>query len=169
MARAKKYLFVVLILTFIFGTLLFINVKPNIANAETLNENEEHFINVSDNNENIETYGLYLNIRIALNGIGDGYVTTKVTNAFTLFPATVRVIVELYSSDTYQDSYTNMTLVAKNFIEDLNMGKSIEASASTNGKQQYWKGRMYYKMDSNDWKEGFTETLLYDENGIYKK
>lgn len=90
-------------------------------------------------------------------------------NDFTLFPATVIVIVELYSSDTYYESYTQMTLTSRNTIDDLNMGNTIKAEASTGGVQKYWQARMRYKIDNKAWEERVTDSLLYDANGNYIK
>ena len=47
-------------------------------------------------------------------------------NKFTLFPSVVTVRVELYISDTYQDNYTNMTLVASNYINDLDRATQFQ-------------------------------------------
>ncbi len=110
--------------------------------------------------------GIYTSLSIALNG-GDGKVWVTVKNAITIFPATVQVIVELYSSDEYFESYTDMTLVSRTSIADLDMGKTITAEGSTGGAEKYWLGRARYKVDSGAWKELNTGTYLFDEDGNY--
>lgn len=92
---------------------------------------------------------------------------TTVKNDVTIFPATVIVIVELYSSDTYQESYLNMKLVAREYIADLNMGQTITATASTGGQTKYWNGRAYYKVDNYAWKDIVTGTCKIGPNGEY--
>lgn len=59
-----------------------------------------------------------------------------------------------------------MTLVSQNSITDLDMGKSISTSASTNGMKKYWQARTYYRIDKKDWSSRNTATYLFDENGI---
>ena len=112
-----------------------------------------------------EPYALYVDVGLGLNG-GDGEVWAIAKTKVAIFASSIQVVVELYSSDTYQDSYQNMTLVNKQFIANLKQGESIKAAAPTNGEQKYWRGRCYYKVDSAAWKYGETETLLLDANGI---
>ena len=88
-----------------------------------------------------------------------------VKNKFTLFPAVIVVYVELYSSETYTEDYTKMTLEGRNSTLDLNQGKSLEIRVPTGGKQKYWKARMRYKMDDRDWEERETVSVLYGANG----
>lgn len=111
-----------------------------------------------------EPYGLLTKMSVIISG-GNGCVTATAKNDFTLFPSTIWVYVELYSSETYQESYTTMQFVGRNSISDLDMGKSISVSGATNGKTLYWQARMRYKFDSNDWVSKTTSTLLYDGNG----
>lgn len=109
---------------------------------------------------------LLTNLEIALNG-GDGEVWTTVKNKFTLFPSTVYVIVQLYVSDVYCEDYKDMTLVASNSTMDLDLGKTIEARASTGGKQCYWMGRMRYKIDGDPWDERTVGVGLYSATGEF--
>ena len=101
-------------------------------------------------------------IKLRENGVG-----TAVKNDVTIFPSTVIVIVELYSSETYQESYQNMTLEQKVQTGDLNLGKTITAEASTGGVQKYWLGRTRYKVDNGAWKEMKTGVCIYDANGNF--
>lgn len=161
MAKVKKaFLLCFLMLLTILMSLSIFGGK--ISKAETIAENEVVY---SNENDNASTLGLYTKMVFSLDG-GDGQIWFTAKNQFTLFSSVVTVIVELYRSDTYQESYTDMTLVASNYIADLNQGKSITAISSTEGKQSYWKARGYYKRDSSAWVEKITETLLFNEYGI---
>ena len=71
--------------------------------------------------------------------------------------STVQIYVFLYSSPTYQESYTEMTLENQKFIGDLDIKKSLRTSASINGVQRFWKARVKYKLDNNDWVAKETE------------
>lgn len=117
-------------------------------------------------NQDPSTRGLYTSLSISING-GNGKVWTTVKNDVTIFPSTVIVIVELYSSETFQQSYTNMTLEQKVQIGDLNLGKTITAEASTGGVQKYWQGRTRYKVDNGAWKEMKTGICLYAADGTF--
>ena len=98
---------------------------------------------------------------------GNGKIWTTVKNDITIFPATVYVIVELYVSPTYQEKHEDMTLIAVNSTMDLNMGETITAEASTGGVQQYWQGRMRYKVDNKAWEVRDTGTYLYSADGTF--
>ena len=112
------------------------------------------------------TQGLYKSISFYIKGEA-GKVCITAKNDLTIFPSTVIVIVELYSSDAYQSSYTNMQLVARNTINDLNMGETLTAEASTNGEQKYWHGVIKYKIGNQSWETASSETLVYSANGTY--
>ena len=111
-----------------------------------------------------ETLGLVT--RISLNlGTTDGEVWADAHNDFTLGMSTVQVYVYLYSSPTYQDSYTAMTLEKLNYIYDLDINKSLRVSVSINGEQKYWKARVQYRLDNKDWVSKETVALLIDADG----
>lgn len=112
--------------------------------------------------------GIFAALSLSINS-GDGKVWATAKNDFTLFPATVIVIVELYSSDVYYESHTQMTLTSRNTIDDLNIGNTLVAEASTGGVQKYWQARMRYKVDNRSWKEEVTDSLLIDGDGNYIK
>ncbi len=111
-----------------------------------------------------EERGLVTNLILYIEG-GDGEIRAWVKNQFTLFPSTIVVYLELYSSETYQESYTTMTLEKRVMTGDLNMGDTLETSAPTNGEQKYWKARMRYKFDERDWISKETEAMLYNGQG----
>lgn len=62
-----------------------------------------------------------------------------------------------------------MTLTSRNTIDDLNIGNTLVAEASTGGVQKYWQARMRYKVDNRSWKEEVTDSLLIDGDGNYIK
>lgn len=100
---------------------------------------------------------------LSLNIKGEnGVVTAMAKNAFTLFPSTVLVTIELYFSETYTTDYTKMDVVAYDSTPDLNMGETISVSAPTQGVQGYWCGRVRYRENSGEFKEGVTAVCLYD-------
>lgn len=119
----------------------------------------------SDSENIAEPYALFVDVVLSIAG-GNGEVWSIAQTRAAIFASGIRVVLELYSSDTYQESYTNMKLEKRVSIDNLRKGETLKASMPTNGEQKYWKGRMYYKADSSDWKYGVTETYLYDANGI---
>lgn len=160
MSKLKKTIITVL--------LSLLTVMPCVSvaacgNNETSDESGDNKSSVGY--ENGTPYGLYTDLQFSLNG-ENGLVSASVKNKFTLFPSTVTVNVELYRSDACQESVENMTLAASNSIHDLDQGKTVTASASTDGKKSYWKARTRYKIDNKSWKENFSETVYMDENGI---
>ena len=115
--------------------------------------------------ENGAPLGIYTDLQFALNG-ENGTVTASVKNKFTLFPSTVTVNLELYRSQKYEDNVSAMTLVASNYIYDLDQGETLTAKASTDGRKSYWKAKASYKVDNKSWKQEYSETVFLDENGI---
>lgn len=109
---------------------------------------------------------LLTNLGITLNG-ENGEVWATVKNRFTLFPSTVYVIVQLYRSDTYCEDYKEMTLVSANSTMDLDMGHTIEARGSTEGRESYWMGRMRYKIDNDPWDERTVGVGRYSADGEF--
>ena len=114
----------------------------------------------------VSTRGIYTSMALLIDG-GDGKVWATAKNDLTIFPSAVMVIVELYTSDIYQELYTNMELVARNTIKDLNMGEVLVAEASTGGVQKYWHGCIRYKVDNKTWKELSTGTVSFSANGTF--
>lgn len=136
-----------------------------VAQAQASDEAQSVTYETSYENE-ISPRGLFTSLSLAING-GDGMIWATVKNDFTLLPSTVVVIVELYCSDTYYESHEDMELVSINSTEDLNMGKTITAEASTGGVQKYWQGRMRYKVDKKGWQSETTGTMKYSAEGEY--
>lgn len=115
-------------------------------------------------NDDVSTRGLFTSLSLAIKG-EDSKIRVTVKNDFTLFPATVYVIVELYSSLDYKERHEDMTLVSINSTMDLNMGETIYVEAPTGGVQQYWQGRMRYKIDNKAWEVRDTGTVKYSATG----
>lgn len=167
MKKIKNLLFAFTVVAFILCVcLLLLNLQRETRGASAEGVEEEIVSNEESNDSSITPRGLYTSLSLSING-GNGKVWATVKNDFTLFPSTVKVIVELYSSDTYQESHLNMTLVSINNIDDLDMGKTIVAEASTGGVQKYWQARMRYKIDNGSWENRNTTTVLYDAEGNY--
>lgn len=118
--------------------------------------------------EEATPYGLYTKLNFTI-GYANGEVNASVKNTFTLFSSTVTVYVDLFWSETYQESYINMSMVATRYIHDLDQGKTITVKASTDGKQGYWQGRAFYRIDSGSWQNKTTDTFFYDSNGTFTK
>ena len=87
---------------------------------------------VRNANYDADTYGIYTSLSISLSG-GDGILRTTVRNDLTIFPSTVYVVLQLYSSTSYCESYHEMVLEGEAVIADLDMGNSISVEASTGG------------------------------------
>ncbi len=129
---------------------------------ETADSGSEKKTSVTE--ENGAPLGIYTDLQFALNG-ENGTVTASVKNKFTLFPSTVTVNLELYRSYDLQDSVSSMTLIASNNIYDLDQGETLSVTASTEGRQSFWKARARYKIDNKPWKESLSETVLFDKDG----
>ena len=62
-----------------------------------------------------------------------------------------------------------MTLAERNYIYDLDQGKTIYAYGNTNGQTLYWQARMRSKLDEGEWKEKTTSTIKCDGEGNWLK
>lgn len=159
MTKIKKIVSVLLISVFLLALTLFSVNNKTYVKADT-------DLPTDETESGVELYGLFTSLTLSIDG-GDGEIWANVHNDITIFPATIYVIVQLYSSDTYQESYQNMKLISANSTKDLNMGETLTTKVSTNGEQKYWKARMYYRMDAKDWVEKVTKTLLFSADGMY--
>lgn len=168
MTKLKKLFACVLCAAILSLSAILLFTGSVFANAETQADeivDEEVGGEIKIGGETAETNG-YVMLSLSLDG-GDGYVWATVKNELTVFPQTVVVIVELYASTNYYESYTDMEMVAYNQISDLNIGKTLTAKASTNGEQKYWHGRLRCKINSGDWGSKSTGTGLFDANGDF--
>ncbi len=109
---------------------------------------------------------LFTNITLGLKG-GDGKVWATASNDFTLFPSTVNVVIQLYSSLSYCEDYKEMELMAMNSTLDLDMNTEIVAESSTGGEQRFWIGRTRYRENSGSWKELIVGPLKYSASGEF--
>ncbi len=112
----------------------------------------------------VEPMGIYTNLTLNI-GAENGEVYATVKNVLTIFPASVNVYIQLFSSLTYEQSYLDMTLEASAHSQDLNMGKSLRVAAPINNVRRYWRARMYYKVDNMSWKEKLTSIWMVDIDG----
>lgn len=136
------------------------------AYAETEKTVREEDPELKNENNQAVTYGLTTSLSITLNG-GNGKVWATVRNDLTVFNATVIVIVQLYSSDTYAESYTEMERVSMNSIGDLDMGKTISTEAETGGVEKFWLARMRYKIDDASWSSRDTGACRLSASGDF--
>lgn len=111
-------------------------------------------------------YGLTTSLSLSINS-GDGKVLATVKNDLTVFSSTVIVIVQLYSSDTYAESYTEMELVCINSVTDLDLGKTISTEAETGGVEKFWLARMRYKIDNGSWSSRQTGACRISGSGEF--
>lgn len=126
-------------------------------------ENSAYELTFSSND--IELKGVYVVVTIDIKGNGDGTVTAKARNQFTLGNTVLAVKVELYASVYFPMDYTEMQKVAWHETEDLNILESITATSPTRGETKYWCARVMYNKDGEGWKSDVTGIVRYDANG----
>ena len=165
MTKVKNFVALFVIAVLIVVGVGCLGISRQNAVAQSKNEEETKVENIAESSE-IVPRGWYTSLSLKLYG-GDSKICATAKNDVTIFPSTVYVIVELYSSLEYQEKYENMTLVATNSTVDLNMGNSIVAECSTGGIEKYWHGRMRYKIDNKGWEERSTGTVKYSATGEY--
>ena len=147
-------------------TLSIVSVKKvQQAFAETEQQVRDEDPELNNDNQS-STYGLTTSLSLSINS-GDGKVWATVRNDLTVFSSTVIVIVQLYSSDTYAESYTEMELVCMNSIADLDMGKTISTEAETGGVEKFWLARMRYKIDKGSWSSRDTGACRISGSGEF--
>ena len=160
MRHKKSFSLAVAAMSLFAGTMIFCGNQERVS-AESVSSEE-----TTQTDEEVSTRGIFTSLSLSING-GDGKVWATVRNDITIFPATVQVIVEIYYSEEYQESYENMTVADRQATTDLNMGDSIVAEASTNGRELYWQGHMRCKIDNKAWETRSTGTIHYSANGDY--
>ena len=160
MTRTKLVSMTLILILIFFSIICFGSITSAYAETVVVESSEIK----ANGDEEAAPYGLFTNLTLSIDG-GNGQVWATAKNKFTMFSSSIPVVVEIYSSDTYQESYTNMTLESRNYINNLKMGQTVTATASTNGQQKYWKGRMYFNIDNKGWDEEVTSTWLCDANG----
>ena len=117
---------------------LFFMLFPSLGMAAASAEREQN-ANVTTKEQSYnEARGLFAILDIFIDSDGD-HILGRVKNTFTLFPSTIVVYLELYSSEVYTEDHTQMTLD--------------------------WKARMRYQFDDRDWVERETISYLYSADG----
>lgn len=164
MVKQKRIIISILVASVFLIMAISCLYNQNKAYADVGERQETATVNGGEEGE--VTPRLFTSLTLSING-GDGKIWATVKNEFTLFPSTVYVIVELYSSTEYQESYSNMTLVAINSTLDLDMGDTLVAEYPTGGVQKYWQARMRYRIDNDSWKSKDTGTYLYSAEGEF--
>lgn len=169
MIKSKRKLAAIATAVFLAVGCFGFTVKGKFTKAEAVEKvKSEEIVSKETQSEDDSITRLFTNISLTLDG-GNGMVFVTAKNEFTLFSSTVYVIVELYSSSSYQTSYENMTLMSTHSTPDLNMGESISAQATTGGVPKYWLGRMLYQIDGSAWQERNTLIRFFNANGeIYQ-
>lgn len=114
-------------------------------------------VHVTANAETVTPYGLYANVSIKV-AISKTYIKAIAKNEFTLFSSTVNTYVELYSSPTWTEDISQMTLEAQNYIYDLDQGNELSVTADYNGRELFWRARVRYNRDNSDWEIKETNT-----------
>ena len=143
-------------------TLICFNVNGVYAAPQ---DSQNYAPEIEETEEEASTYDL-ANLKLSING-GDGKVWATVRNDWAWFAPTVVVVVYLYSSDTYTESYLNMNMESSNEIGDLNMGKSITTEAPTGGVEKYWLARTRYKINNGEWKTKDTGVCRLGPSGEF--
>ncbi len=105
-------------------------------------------------------------VNMSLNLYADAsHVRAEAKNDFTFPMATVYTVVKLYSSATYTEDVSAMTLEAQNSIADLDTGKSISAQVAIGGRERYWRAQMMYQADNGALNYKETDTFRISANG----
>lgn len=126
-------------------------------------ENNSRMLGFSS--EEVETKGVYVVVSVDLLANGDGTVTARARNDFTLGTTILAVKVELYASVYFPMDYTEMQKVAWHETYDLNIFDTLTATSPTRGQQKYWCARVMYNKDGEGWKSDVTPIVLIDANG----
>lgn len=134
--------------------------KPVLVNAQT----NEEFVAVASENNEIKPMALINNMTVSIHA-DSSYVWAEAKNDFTFPLAKVYTQVKLYSSQTYTEDVSKMTLEAQTSIADLDTGKSIIAKKAINGRQLYWRAEMIYQTDKGPLNDKQTDTWHISANG----
>ena len=167
-SRLLKILTVLFVCALIVvSTLAVMSVKNIIdvyaATEELVNKEDPE---ISNEGQSASVYGVSTSLSLSINS-GNGKVWATVKNDFTFLPSTVVVIVQLYCSDEYAESYTEMERVSMNSIADLDIGQTITTEAETGGVEKFWLARMRYKIDSNVWQSRQTGACRISASGEF--
>lgn len=92
----------------------------------------------------------------------DGKITAKMYNAMALGTSTIEITLSLYAAPNNVDLGV---LKAVNYTKDLNIFKSLKATASTGGVQQYWYGIAIVNLNGELQPPYVGYHILFDANG----
>lgn len=167
-SKPLKIVTFILICAFVITSGFAISSVQSVYNtyAETNEQIKREDPELNDDGQEASVYGLVTSLSLAIDS-GDGKVWATVKNDFTLFSETVVVIVQLYSSDTYAESYTEMSLVCMNSIADLDIGQTISTEAETGGVEKFWLARMRYKIGDDVWQSRQTGACRISGSGEF--
>lgn len=157
MLKIKNKISLFLCVMVLISLLVFAPARVVNAHAD---EGSQYDTVVSNSSESAQR-GLIAFIDLGISG-KDGRIYADAYNKSTLGLSTIRVYVQLYRSETYQESYENMTFLGQAYDNDLDMFETLTFHAPTDGKTFYWQARMRYRMDNNEWVSVTTGPLLYD-------
>lgn len=164
----KKYRILAIPILLMTAVTLLFCCFSNVSKVSAYNVSEDQYAVETLTLQEFEATGdearLFTTLGLTIGAL-NGEVYARVKNEFTLGFAVVQVYAQLYSSYTYQSSYTSMTLESQAYIADLNINETIRTSAPINGEQKYWMARAYYKVNDGDWKDKVTNVWLIDANG----
>lgn len=168
LSKLIKFTTALLVVALIVVMTLSIMSLKNVykAYAETEQAVREEDPELKNESNSVSPYGLTTSLSLSINS-GNGKVWATVKNDLTVFSSTVIVIVQLYSSDTYAESYTQMELVCMNSIADLDMGKTISTEAETGGVEKFWLARMRFKIDGGSWSSRQTGACRISASGDF--
>lgn len=166
--KVLKYIAATLVCAFFIVMVLCIISVNKVYNAYADTEQivREEDPELKNEIKNVSPYGLATSLSLSINS-GNGKVWATVKNDLTVFSSTVIVIVQLYSSNSYAESYTQMELVCMNSIADLNIGKTITTEAETGGVEKFWLARMRYKVDNGSWSSRQTGACRISASGEF--
>lgn len=125
----------------------------------------EEFTVDLESEDGIALQGLGTRLTFALVANGDGTVSAAVKNVFTLGYSTVTIYLYLYSSINHYESYEQMAIMATNYTYDLNINKTLTATASTRGQARYWCAQMEYNIDNSGWSTKTSPIIAMDADG----
>lgn len=108
---------------------------------------------------------LYTDQRLTLTNDYEGYVTATARNDFTLGYSIIQVVVEIYSSYEFKESYLLMNREARIATSDLDIYQELTVTCPTGGEIKYWCAVMKFKQDQKDWTTKCTPMVLLDGNG----
>lgn len=144
--KSKVLISTVILLAILVSVMLYL--PNNSAKADEISVEEDDLTPIYMESTPIENgveYTIYLSdgktrglaqLKYSITG-KDGKITAQLKNEMALGSSKIEVSISLFCAPSKDDTGT---LKATNYIKDLNIFKSIKATASTNGETMYWYG-----------------------------